>query len=161
MISISDLIKMLKIENKVIHDQTNGLSHLDTLLQPQPTGNCMNWVLGHLLDTQIVLLGVLGGVSPIDPNHLERYTRESDPIRMDGVDVLNLGQLLAGNDQIHDALCTRLGEMTDADFEEDIQLGERTVNRGWRVFFLHFHFTYHIGQLELLRQLAGFSDKII
>ena len=29
------------------------------------------------------------------------------------------------------------------------------------VAFLHWHETYHVGQLELLRQLAGTNDKII
>ena len=32
--------------------------------------------------------------------------------------------------------------------------GEGTV-------FLHFHYTYHVGQLEVLRQLAGKTDKLI
>lgn len=28
---------------------TAGLSHEDSLVQPQPAGNCLNWVLGHIL----------------------------------------------------------------------------------------------------------------
>jgi hypothetical protein len=29
------------------------------------------------------------------------------------------------------------------------------------VFFLYFHETYHVGQTELLRQLAGKNDQVI
>ena len=61
MITKADLIKMLVIENNLIHDQTNGLNQADTLIQPQG-GNCMNWVLGHLLESQIIMLKALNGI---------------------------------------------------------------------------------------------------
>ncbi|MGC8787954.1 MAG: hypothetical protein ACP5Q1_11065, partial [Anaerolineae bacterium] len=37
--------------------------------------------------------------------------------------------------------------------------GKTTVAE--RLFFLYFHETYHVGQTELLRQLAGTNDKVI
>jgi hypothetical protein len=161
MITISDLNKMLSIEHELIHDQTNGLSHADTLIQPQPGGNCMNWVLGHLLESQVSMLKALDGNSPVDPVTLARYKRESAPITADGEDVLSLEDLLVGHDKVYAAIAARLTEMSEADFDVEIQQGERKVLRGWRVFFLHFHYTYHIGQLEQLRQLAGKTEKVI
>jgi hypothetical protein len=160
MITKADLIKMLVIENNLIHDQTNGLGQSDTLIQP-PGGNCMNWVLGHLLESQISMLNALDGISPIDPVLLGRYKRESAPITADGEGVLSLEALLDRHDKVHAAIVTRLSEMNEADFKVEIQQGERKVIRGWRVFFLHFHYTYHIGQLEQLRQLAGKTEKVI
>lgn len=161
MITIPNLEKMLKMENELIYDQTNGLSQADTLIQPRPGGNCMNWVLGHLLENQISMLKALGGDSPIDPDSLARYKRESAPITKDGKGVLSLEVLLQGHDKVHAAITTRLSEMSELDFDIEIQHGERKVIRGWRVFFLHFHYTYHIGQLEQLRQLAGKTEKVI
>ena len=161
MIVIVDLIKMLKMEISLIHDQTNGLSHADTLIQPRPGGNCMNWVLGHLLENQISMLKAIGGDSPIDPESVARYQRESAPISSDGEGVLLLEELLDGLDKVHSAIATRLSEMSEEDFDLEIQYGERKAIRGWRVFFLHFHYTYHIGQLEQLRQLAGKTEKVI
>jgi hypothetical protein len=38
---------------------------------------------------------------------------------------------------------------------------QRTTTVGQRVLGLYFHETYHVGQLELLRQLAGTGDKVI
>jgi hypothetical protein len=160
MITKADLIKMLVIENNLIHDQTNGLSQADTLIQPQG-GNCMNWVLGHLLESQISMLKSIDGISPIDPVLLGRYKRESAPITADGEGVLSLDALLDGHDKVHAAIAVRLSDMSETDFEVEIQQGERKVIRGWRVFFLHFHYTYHIGQLEQLRQLAGKTEKVI
>ena len=161
MVTLQDVSKLLTMENKIILQQTDGLSQTDTLIQPQPGGNCMNWVLGHLLESQIVLLEALGGVSPVDREALVHYKRESDPILGEGEGVLSLENLLGSHRQVHSAIKSRLKEMNEEEMDEEIIVGEKSMNRGWYVFFLHFHYTYHIGQLELLRQLAGKLDKII
>lgn len=161
MITIPDLTRMLNIEHDLIHDQTNGLSHTDTLIQPKPGGNCMNWVLGHLLENQIAMCEALGGVSPIPRADLARYKRESEPITSDGTGIKTLTELLAGLDDLHECIIARLDSMTEAEMEQEITLRERTMTRGSRIFFLFFHSTYHIGQLEQLRQLAGKLDKVI
>ncbi len=166
MIAIPDLIRMLSIENQLIHDQTAGLTQADTLLQPQPSGNCMNWVLGHTLESQLTFLKVLGsslpgGEPPLDQAGLDRYRRHSDPITGEGPGVWELERLLAGHDLVFAANTARLGQMADPDFAQEIQHNDRLVTRGWRVLFLHFHYTYHVGQLELLRQMAGHTEKVV
>jgi hypothetical protein len=161
MFSISEFSRILSIEHNLIHTQTEGLSQADTLILPQPGGNCMNWVLGHTLENQVTVLELLGGKSPIDASSLEIYRRESN--RLTGTDphVLTLETLLDGHDRLHAAVIARLGEMNDADFTREIIHAERTVTLGWRILFLNFHYNYHIGQLELLRQLAGRIEKLI
>lgn len=161
MIQIADLIRMLSIENNVVHDQTSGLTHADTLIQPQPGANCMNWVLGHMLENQVSLLEAIGGELPIQSAALERYQRTSEPVMQDEPGLPTLEELLDGHDRVHAAISARLAEMSDADFAVEIPRGDRMVTRGWRVFFLHFHYTYHLGQLEFLRQAAGKTDKVI
>lgn len=161
MIPVSEFKRMLKIENELIVKQTAGLSQADTLIQPSPSGNCMNWVLGHLLESQIIMLEMLGGLSPLPQSDLKRYERESEPILHEEPGVLSVDTLLAGLEKLHQSITVRLDEMDEADFVQEIKIGERTRTRGWQVFFLHFHYTYHLGQLELLRQLTGRTDKII
>jgi hypothetical protein len=161
MLTTQDFIRLFTIENNLILSQTEGLTHADTLIQPQPSGNCMNWVLGHILESQVTMLTVLGGISPIDPAGLAVYKRESEPITTDQPWVLPLERLLEQINAVHAALVARLAEMSDTDFSREIQQGERKFTLGWRFLFLHFHYTYHVGQLELLRQLAGRSDKIV
>src|SRR5690349_20935196 len=43
-----------------------GLTHEESLLQPQPRGNCFNWVVGHMAETQESMLAVVGG-EPVFP----------------------------------------------------------------------------------------------
>jgi uncharacterized damage-inducible protein DinB len=161
MLTPQDFIRLFSIENDLIKSQTGGLTQADSLVQPQPSGNCMNWVLGHILESQITMLAVLGGASPVDPAELIIYKRESDPIAAEIPGVHQLEWLCKGIDAVHNALVARLAEMKETDFACEIQQGERKFTLGWRFLFLHFHYTYHVGQLELLRQLAGHSEKII
>jgi uncharacterized damage-inducible protein DinB len=161
MITTADFARSLQMENHIIHEQTKDLSQSDTLIQPQPGGNCMNWVLGHTLDNQVIILELLGGSSPVSSESLERYRRDSEPIKGDSPGVWTLEQLLAAHDQVQQAIADQLQAMQEDDFTREVQWGERTVTLGWRVFFYYFHFTYHVGQLEYLRNLAGRTEKVI
>jgi hypothetical protein len=58
-------------------------------------------------------------------------------------------------------LAETIGFMTLEDFAEERTFGERSSTVGSRVFFNYFHDTYHTGQTELLRQVAGKDDAII
>ena len=87
-----------------------------------------------------------------------RYENESDPITADGEDVAAFATLL----NLLDASQDRLAEaVADADLEELQTVGEREVPLWKRVHFWYFHDTYHTGQTELLRGLAGFTEKVI
>lgn len=104
----------MSIEQNVVQMQTKELTQADTLIQPQPGGNCMNWVLGHLLDNQITVLELLGGESPVSQSELAAYQRESARLTADGPGVLPLEQLLANHNAVHELVIARLGEMDDA-----------------------------------------------
>jgi hypothetical protein len=161
MLTNQDFIRLFSIEHNLIKMQTEGLTQADTLIQPQPSGNCMNWVLGHTLENQVGILKLLGQEPPVDEAELEIYRRESAPISADGPQILSLESLLEGHEKVHKQLAACLAGMTDADFAREMEFRGRTVTLGWRFLFLHFHYTYHVGQLELLRQLAGRSEKLI
>jgi hypothetical protein len=161
MLTTQDLIRLYTIENDLIHRQAEGLTQVETLLQPQPTGNCMNWVLGHLLENQVTVLELLGAQAPFPGSELERYRRTSDPVTGEGRGVWQVERLLEELTQVHEKLVARLAEMQEEDFAREIHQGERTFTVAWRLAFLQFHYTYHVGQLELLRQMAGKADKLV
>jgi uncharacterized damage-inducible protein DinB len=161
MIHIEDYAKMLSNEHEIVLKQTADLSHADSLRQPQPGGNCLNWTLGHLVDNLKTILSILGGEAPGNLPNVERYQHNSDPIRGEGPGVLPLNQLLNAYELLTQTINERLGQMKEEEFEEEIELWGHQTRRGWEAFFFFFHNTYHIGQLEYLRNLAGKLDKII
>jgi hypothetical protein len=154
MFDISDFIRLLTVEKDLIHTHLEGLSQADTLHPPYPGGNCLNWVLGHMLNNQVGLLTLLGKAAPVDPAELQIYRGGSAPIEGTETGILPLERLLEMHDSVHAALVEAFMEVESARFLGPIQPGE-DATLGWAVLYLNHHFSYHAGQLELLRQLAG------
>ncbi len=161
MINKTEFAKMLSNEYQMILQQVADLTQADSLLQPQLGGNCMNWVLGHYADSLINLLTVLGGTLPEDLPSLECYRRESEPILEEAEGVLRLNVLVQSCDKLTTAITTRLDLLSEQDFDAEINLWGSKARRGWWAFFFFFHNTYHLGQLEYLRNLAGKTEKVI
>ncbi len=140
--------------------QAKGLTHEDSLRQLPFRGNCLNWVLGHMLTNRDNILAWLGE-EPVGGERALRYRRESEPITGDGGDVLPLDELLSLLAASQAQLTGALSRATEEDLEREIVLGTRSSPLRNRIFFLYFHDTYHVGQTELLRQLTGVDDKVI
>jgi uncharacterized damage-inducible protein DinB len=160
MITTAQLAEAFGRNVSIVQRQTDGLSHADSLLQPPFRGNCLNWVLGHLADNRASILRALGE-TPAAGEATARYRREAEPITADGPDVLPLAELLRLLAASQEPLAAALGHATAGDLARAWQVGQRQTTVGAWVFFLYFHETYHVGQTELLRQLAGANDKII
>ena len=90
-----------------------------------------------------------------------RYKRDSDPVTQADEGTMTLEELLTWLDCSQERIASALSKMDEADLAREYASGNRKTTLGQRVFFLYFHETYHVGQTELFRQLAGKGDKII
>ena len=161
MIRIEDYSKLLSWELEIMKKQTAGLSQEDSLMQPQPGGNCMNWVMGHLVLNLTIILEILGAEIPEDLPSLDRYKMDTEPIQEEGEGVLDLQELIETYTLLNKKVIDQLDKMSEDDFEEDISFWGAKHRRGFMAFFYFFHNTYHLGQLEFLRNLAGKTEKVI
>lgn len=159
-LSPSGLVEFLGLNIHLITIQTKGLTHADSLLQPAPRGNSLNWVLGHILLHREYMLAALSQEPLLGQTALARYARDSDPITADGEGVLPLEELLAALGNAQDRLATAL---TTASADALTQASPVTPEKSAveEVHFLMWHETYHVGLTELLRQLSGVNDKVI
>lgn len=161
MITTTDLIGGLERNLGIIKAQTKGLSHADCLLQLPFRGNCLNWVLGHIADNRNTMLRLLGEEAILSEAHARRYGYGSEPVCGEGDDILTLEQLLAALDQSQSALADSLDKITAEGLAQEVRSFLGTTTLGQLIFFLYWHETYHAGQPEYLRQLAGSDDKVI
>ena len=161
MITTTDLIQGLERNLGIIRAQTKGLSHADSLLQLPFRGNCLNWVLGHVADNRNTLLRLLGEKAILGEAQAKRYGYSSEPVCGDEDDILTLEQLLTVLEQGQNALAARLDKITAEELAGEVQSFLGTTTLGQLIFFLFWHETYHVGQPEFLRQLAGKDDKVI
>jgi uncharacterized damage-inducible protein DinB len=160
-ITTTDLIGGLERNLGIIKAQTQGLSHADSLLQLPFRGNCLNWVLGHMAANRNTMLRCLGEDAILSEAHGARYGYDSEPVCDDEDDILTLEQLLTTLEQGQTALAARLEKITLEELAREEQSFLGTTTLGQLIFFLFWHESYHVGQPEYLRQLAGKDDKVI
>ena len=161
MITAKDYQSMLKGNLEVINEQIKGVSDSEMLIQPPNGGNCMLWTLGHLTENLITILHFLDGEKPEGLADLSRFQRGSAPILGPEPGLMTAPELMEVYETLHQAVLEKLEPMNEADFDEEVPGFGRPARRGWMLFFMEFHHAYHIGQLELLRNLAGHTEKII
>lgn len=161
MIDAQAMADQFAVGLRVTHSQTHGLTHEQSLLQLPFRGNCMNWVLGHMLLSREEILDLLGAPRVFPNETWARYDNGSEPIRQAEAGVLRLEKLLEMLDQQAPFLTQALVNTPAATYASEVQVGQnrRTIAR--RVLFYFFHESGHVGELGLLRQLAGVDDKII
>ena len=161
MMTAAKLAKDYKRNATIIKWQADGLSHADSLIQTPYRINCLNWVLGHIAEGRDDVLEMVGAERVGEPGELDRYLRESEPILEDGPGVVPLARLLEIINETQERLDVTLGGLSEAELAVATIEDERTTTLAGRVHFAYFHDTYHTGQTELLRQVAGKNDHII
>jgi uncharacterized protein YciI len=145
---------------QVITMQADGLTHGDSLLQLPFRGNCLNWVLGHILANRNRAVDLLGETPFWGEAEVSRYARGSEPIASEG-QALPLERLLEDLARSQELIEVGLAQVTPHEMAAPIAGDKRGRALGELLVGLHWHETYHIGQLEILRQLAGKDDVVI
>ncbi len=146
-------VNILGTSNHVIKQKTEGLTHADSMLQLPFPGNCMNWILGHLLVYREQYLGVIDGETEPDEGEFALYGFGSEPMT-DSDKAIPLETLLTRLDDVSERVIAALNEMPDSRLDEILD-EERNVTVAQRLhFYVVFHEAYHVGQLEPLYELA-------
>lgn len=141
----------------VLKANSEGLSHEESCRKPSPAGNCMNWVLGHVMASRNGILKVLGAEPVFSEEHAERYRRGSAPIG-DAAEAVPFETMLADLDasqpRILEALdrfdLSRLGEPSPFSPTNN---EKETI--GSLLAVLAFHEAYHAGQTGVIRRTVG------
>jgi len=149
------LAKLFELNKFCIKKNTEGLTHADSLVQPQSSGNCFNWVLGHIVSTRNLILNLLGELPIWTEREAENYQRGSNPIE-DGLQAHSFEKLLADFDRSQEQILNALKRTSDEDLAQKVD--DETV--GNELATLYFHETYHVGQTGLLRRIAGKEGAI-
>lgn len=146
-----DFAYVIQWNDRVNARNLEGISHADSLVQP-PDGNCINWMVGHIIVSRDSILRHCGA-EPVAPAVVvERYARGSAPISNDGLDAVPLDELRSLMARSSEALLAAFEAVDDATLDggDDPERPPRA-----RIQFLLLHDTYHAGQIALARRIAG------
>lgn len=135
---------------KVVEDFEAG----DWSFVPDAGGNSAHWLMGHLALYRRVLIRKLGGDMKEDeweavfPPRMEEYPVEKFP----AVDFL-LDDFKQSRKLLVERFAAITEEEAEADWGREFPDGSTSVKGG--SYFLHFHESYHLGQIGYIRRLRG------
>ena len=161
MITTNQLTKAFERNKRIVQMQTNGLSQADSLLKMPFRANCLNWVVEHILANRDTILKSIGEEPLLSDGEINIYNRDSEPVIAEGAGVIHLERMLELLSHGQERIAAGLADLDIEAYSRDVKVGNQKITLGERLFFLYFHETYHVGQTEFLRQLAGKDDKVI
>ncbi len=146
------LIDSYKTNTWLIHHHIDGVPDEDSLLQPPLEANCLNWIIGHVVSRRNSVLEVLGLPPLWDEETAAKYKTDSEPIKS-AAGARLFSALVADLDQSQEMITNTLTEASDDLLNKVVvnDRGEKTVAQNLEGF--HWHETYHLGQLDILRAL--------
>lgn len=155
------LSDQLNYNARVMVLNCDGISDEESLSAPQAGGNCLNWVLGHIVATRNRMLGLVGCDPVWNEKMAEPYRRGSQPIS--AKNATPLAAILEAVDQSQAALLEALSGLSDEDLggSSSIQFFKgdaETLGSALAAFV--FHEAYHVGQTGVLRRVAGHEGAI-
>lgn len=156
------LATQIEFTYNVFQTNTTGIDHATSLKQPGDSGNCINWIGGHILAARQTLMLLFDQPEIWDLDARKRYGRGSDPILREG-EGRNWDEIVAefakSQDQVRAGFAAATPEMLAAPLPPDRNPFE-LENAGQMVAGLCFHEAYHVGQLGLARRLIGLDSAI-
>ena len=158
--STAILSRLFNNNHAILHQQVNGITQAESMLQPPFQGNCLNWVVGHILCVYGECLEVMGLPGTLSEAELKKYGYGSEPLT-DCTQGSDLAEMLQKLDEGLARITQHLTSMTQADQEHEVTIWLGPVSLLEALSVMQWHASYHTGQLELLRQLAGKNDKVI
>ncbi len=155
----SELAQIYEFSYGAILRNLEGLSHEDSMISPEPAGNCINWVLGHMVTGRGLVL-MLAGTSPANLTDEEAsgYRRGSAALTDSG-NAVDLVRLKSAFQETQQRLIPALQGLSDvalsADVPEQFRRPPLIGTVGQALVRLGYHEGYHNGQIGLLRRMAG------
>jgi hypothetical protein len=141
-------IAIYQFNKYVLEVNLKDITQSDSLVSPAPGGNCINWIIGHILISRDDLREMLGLTRLCNEEMTLLYKRGSKNIdSSNAMDIYDLKTMLKdGQEELENAI-----GKTDFSNNEKGLIDLAT---------LAFHEAYHTGQTGILRRITGREGAI-
>lgn len=146
----------------VVRKNVEGVTHEESLIQPSPGGNCLNWIVGHLACIYNKMLPRMGQEPVMEEGALKRYDRGAPPIT-DPAEALEFRDLLAAFDKATERVDAGLAGLPAEALDQKVAnspSGNPDDTLRTLLATVFFHQAYHAGQTGILRRIAGKEGAI-
>lgn len=141
----------------VLERNIEGVSHEESLMPPQPGGNCLNWVVGHLTRARNQALRLLGR-DPLFRNDDFAAYDDNGGVPFRPETATSFDELKRRFKALQEPLVNGLNGMSAAALEKPAPVsltGNPQETVGSLLAALAFHEAYHAGQTGILRRVVG------
>lgn len=145
------LAKLYEINYGALFRNLEGITHEESFIAPEPAGNCLNWVLGHIVATRNRLLPLVGE-APIWPRELAFLYSGREGAGWLRETASHLDSIKTDLARSQQQLLSALDNMTDQALAAPSHDGRPLAQV---IGFFQFHESYHGGQIALLRRIIG------
>lgn len=145
-----------------LRTNTADMNHQQSCIQPAPAGNCINWIVGHILSTRNKVLQLVDQKPIWSSDEAGWYATGSKPI-VDPESALPFDRmfkdLATSQTRIMEGL-RKIGAEGLAKNVPPEMAGDKKVTVGNYLAGLAFHEAYHAGQTGIIRRLVGKDGAI-
>jgi uncharacterized damage-inducible protein DinB len=145
------LSRLFEMNYGALYRNLEGITHEDSLIMPQPGGNPINWVVGHIVATRNRMFAVLK-LDQVWPNDISMRYSGVDASMWSPAGALDLKSIEADLARTQSTLMSAFDNLMARDLNVRSNDG-RTL--GEVLGFFQFHEAYHVGQVGLLRRIVG------
>jgi len=154
------LVHQIRFSQMILLKNLEDVTPEQSLVEPEPGGNSLNWVVGHICVARNAMVKLLRGAGHLPDDSLAMYSRGG---KFSTDKALGLGMLLthhaAMQQQLIDGLCEIDAEAFGAPAPfSPIDDPNETV--GSLLTKTVAHEMYHAGQAGYLRRILGLKGKI-
>lgn len=150
------LINGFAVTSRLVEKFASDMTHEESIATPSFKANSFNWVLGHILVGRDRVLNLLDRPAILTSQERVLYKTGSDTLSPErAVSIERLMKALRDSQAlIKDELQLATEKTLNGLYD---QARQQTVAD--RISGLHWHETYHVGQLEILRQVSRERDS--
>ena len=151
------LSKIFELSHMALTRNLEGITPEESLHAPEPGGNSLNWVLGHLVWGRHQIFKILGKPPLWEEEKIARYARGSAPIEEGAPGAEPLEEIRAVFEKTQKPLLEALGSCSAEQLAATNDKGQTVAQQ---IAVLGYHEGYHGGQIGLLRRLLGHEGAI-
>lgn len=155
MTTVQALLHLIQLNEYSLQKQIDGITHDEALRQLPFEGNSLNWVVGHIVESRNYMLTLLEKPCVWSEEECRLYAPRSEPITGPESEHYHWETIVTAAEESLTRIRSRLQDRAD----EAFMVGEEPL--GQQLMRLVWHEAYHIGQTEILRQLAEKADRVL
>lgn len=151
------LASLARTVDLTLRANLDGITHEESVIQPRPAGNCLNFILGHLVATYNQALPLVGQEPVVEHARIAQYDRGSAPLTSAdaAVPFEELRGLWSGaSRRFETGLLGLTSDYLDAP-APDSPSGNPDETIRSLLTVIAMHQAYHAGQVALARRLVG------